>query len=344
MKELDSLLRDIKNRKFLPLYFFHGPEPYFIDLLIKNIEENVLNKEEKAFNQVMVYGKDTTYPDILSMAKQYPVMSDKKLIIVKEAQDLRLTDTEAEALMQYATQPVESTVLVFSHKNKKLDGKKRKLHQTLKNYIFLSDEIKDWNLSSVIQKELDRNHLKARPNIAPFLAQNLGNDLSRIFNEIAKVKILLKEGEWLDADKIEKYVGISKDYNVFELQKAVVSKDLPKALKIINVMGQNEKAHSIISMISVFFNYFSRVILFHVLRGNSPQVLASELGIAPAFIKDYENSSKLFSLKQATRVISILRDIDLKAKGLGVYQTSDKELMKEMVYKVIHIGSIETTT
>ncbi len=337
MKELDLLIKNIKNKALLPIYFFHGPEPYYIDQVVNVLENDYLEEDEKAFNQTVVYGKDTTYQEILALARQYPMMGDKMLIIVKEAQDLRLTSEEAAILLQYVLEPVESTILVFAHKGKKIDGKQKKLVAALKNYLFFSDSVKEWDLVKVIQGEISRLKLKTAPNIANLLAEYLGNDLSRVINELEKVKIVLKEGEILDEKLVERYIGISKEYNVFELQKAIVAKDMASAMKIATVMGKNEKDYSVIKINGILFSYFYKLILYHTVKDQPKESVAAELGISPFLVKDYHAAAQLYPLKYATRVVTILREMDLKSKGLGVQGTPDRELLIEMVYKIINI-------
>ena len=171
MKELESLVKNIKNKEILPIYFLHGAEPYFIDQLVKVIEDEVLSEDERDFNQTVVYGKDTSYPEVLSLARQFPMMGERQVIIVKEAQDLRLTETETEVLIQYAQNPISSTVLVFAHKNKKLDGKKKKLNAALKPYLFLFEEVRDYEFLKLIQQELQKMGIKIAPNISNLLAE-----------------------------------------------------------------------------------------------------------------------------------------------------------------------------
>ena len=199
MKELDLILKNIKNKEFLPIYFFHGEEPYFMDVAVKSFENDVLEEDEKAFNQTVVYGKDTTFSDVLSLARQFPMMGDKQVIILKEAQEIRMTEKEAEALKFYAENPVESTLLVIAHKYKKVDSRKSFAKILSKNkMLFLSDKIKDYDVAKWIQGEMLNLKLKSQPNIPTLLSEYLGTDLSRISNELQKLKIILKDGEIID--------------------------------------------------------------------------------------------------------------------------------------------------
>ncbi len=342
MKELDSILKNIKNKELLPLYFLHGEESYYIDVAVKAFENEVLSEDEKAFNQTVAYGKDTSYPEILSLARQYPMMGDRQVIIVKEAQDLKLTDEEAKLLMAYVENPVPSTLLVFAHKNKKLDGNKRKLHAALKSYLFLSDKMKDYEVPKFIQSELSRLDIKTAPNIFMLLSEYLGTDLSRISNELNKLKIALKPGEILDGALVEKHIGISKDFNVFELQKALGTKDAAKALRIVHFIGKNPKAEPLQKILGFLYNYFSNMVIFQSLAGKPQSEVAAAMKTTPYFLRDYAAAARFYPLKHATRILSLLRETDLKNKGLGVNQTPESELLTELVYKILNIDKLKT--
>ena len=342
MKELELIFKNIKNKEFLPIYFFHGEEAYYIDIAVKALENDVLTEEEKAFNQTVVYGKDTNYNEILSLAKQYPMMGDKQLIIVKEAQDLKLNEEETSLLEKYVENPVESTILVFAHKHKKVDSRK-KVFKTLDKakMLFHSESVKDYNLAKWIDDEARNLQIKLAPGISQLLADYLGNDLSRIANELNKMKLVLKDGEVLDGKLVETHIGISKEFNVFELQKALGKKDANTAFKIAYYMGKNPKTNPIVMTIGNLYNFFSNVVLYHTVSHQSPPTIASELGINPYFVKDYAEAARLYPLKFATRIISVLREIDLKSKGLGAVNMDEGELLKEMVYKIINIDKVK---
>ena len=342
MKELELIFKNIKNKEFLPIYFFHGEEAYYIDIAVKALENDVLTEDEKAFNQTVVYGKDTNYNEILSLAKQYPMMGDKQLIIVKEAQDLKFNDEETKILEKYVENPVESTILVFAHKHKKVDSRK-KVFKTLDKakMLFHSEPVKDYNLAKWIDDEARNLQIKLAPGISQLLTDYLGNDLSRIANELNKMKLVLKDGEVLDGKLVETHIGISKEFNVFELQKALGKKDANTAFKIAYYMGKNPKTNPIVMTIGNLYNFFSNVVLYHTVSHQSPPTIASELGINPYFVKDYAEAARLYPLKFATRIISVLREIDLKSKGLGAVNMDEGELLKEMVYKIINIDKVK---
>ena len=342
MKELDLILKNIKNKEVSPIYFLHGEEPYYIDVAVNAFEQKLLSEDEKAFNQTIIYGKDTQYGEILSLARQYPMMGDRQLIIVKEAQDLQLLEKEAEMFATYIENPNPSTVLVFAHKHKKANTSRKfaKLLST-KNQIFYSEPVKDYHLSKWIADYCLKLKLKTTPQIPDLLAEYLGNDLSRIANELKKIKMILKEGQIVDENIIQVNVGISKEFNVFELQRALGAKDEVTALKIAFYMGKNPKNNPFVMMLANLYTYFTNVIIYHTLLGQSQQAIASELGVNPFFVKDYALAAKNYPLKHATRVISILREFDMKGKGVGAANMGDAELIKELVYKILNVDKIK---
>lgn len=344
MKELHLILKNIKNKELLPIYFFHGEEPYFVDVAVKAFENDVLTEDEKAFNQTVVYGKDTNFSEVLSLARQFPMMGDKQVIILKEAQEIKMTENETKALLQYAENPVESTLLVIAYKYKKVDARKAFAKVLSKGkMLFHSEKMKDYDVPKWIDQELRTLGLKAKPNIPVLLSQYLGTDLSRITNELQKLKMILKPEENLDEKAIEKHIGISKDFNVFELIKALGKKDEVNSFKIAHYMGKS-KSTSLIMAMGSLYNFFSNLIIFHTMKGDSPQNQAAALGVHPFFIKDFAEASRLFNLKHCTRCISILREMDLKSKGLGAINMSDGELLREMVFKILRVDQYKVKT
>ena len=338
MKELDLILKNIKNKTLLPIYFFHGEEPYFMDVALKSFENDFLEEDEKAFNQTVVYGKDTTYSDVLSLARQFPMMGDKQVIILREAQEIKMTEKEAEALKIYSEHPVESTLLVIAHKYKKVDARKSFAKNLTKSkMLFVSDKVKDYEVAKWISGEMLKLGLKSKPPIAALLSEYLGTDLSRISNELQKLKMILKEGEIIDEKIIETHIGISKDFNVFELIKALRKKDSTNAFRIAHFLGKSPKQNTFPMMIGNLYNFFSNLVIFHTIKGESPQNQATTLGIHPYFIKDFAEATRFYNLKHCTRIISILREMDLKSKGLGAINMTESELLKEMVYKILHV-------
>ena len=345
MKELDLILKNIKNKELLPIYFFHGEEPYFMDVALKAFENDFLSEDEKAFNQTVVYGKDTSYSEVLALARQFPMMGDKQVIILKEAQEIKLTDKDAEALKVYVENPVESTLLVIAHKYKKVDARKSFAKTLSKNkMLFLTEKLKDHAVPPWIEKELKQHGFKAKPHISALLSQYLGSDLSRISNELQKLKMILKPGEMLYEKVIEMHIGISKEFNVFELINALAKKDAPNAFRIAHFIGKTPKQTPFVMLIGNVYTFFSNLIIYHTMPGQSPQNLASAMGINPYFLKDYTPAAKLYNLKSCTRIISVLRETDLKNKGLGAVNMNEGELLKEMVYKILNIDQYKVKT
>lgn len=338
MKELDSILKNIKNKELLPIYFFHGEEPYFMDVALKSFENDVLEEDEKAFNQTVVYGKDTTFSDVLSLARQFPMMGDKQVIILKEAQEIRMNDKEAEALKLYVENPVESTLLVIAYKYKKVDARKSFAKTLSKNkMLFLSDKVRDYEVAKWIQTEMSKLSLKSKPHIPTLLSEYLGTDLSRISNELQKLKMILKDGEIIDEKMIETHIGISKDFNIFELIKALGKKDSTQSFRISHFLGKSPKQNPFPMMMGNLYNFFSNLVIFHTMKNESPQNQASAMGINPYFIKDFAEAARFYNLKHCTRIISILREMDLKSKGLGAVNMNESELLKEMIFKILNV-------
>jgi DNA polymerase-3 subunit delta len=342
MKDLNVIRKSIKNKAFLPVYFFHGEESYFIDVAVKALENDVLTEDEKAFNQIILYGKDTSYAEICSLARQFPMMGDKQVIIVKEAQDLKSGEDDVKSILAYLENPVESTILVFGYKNKKIDGRKAfgKV-LTKKQYLFLSEKLKEGNLVKWISDECKELKIKTSPNIPNLLAEYLGDDLSRIANELTKLQIVLKENEVLDEKLVELHIGISKDYNVFELIKALRENNADQAMKISHFMGKNAKTNPIVLTLGMLYKFFSNLIMSQAMAGQNPQAIATELGISPYFLSEFSTAAKHYNLKNSTRIISLLRETDLKSKGLGSVNVSEDALLNELVFKILNINSIK---
>lgn len=342
MKELAQLLKNIKKKELQPVYFFHGEEPYFTDVAIKSLENDVLEEDEKAFGQTVIYGKDSNVAEIIALAQQFPMFGNYNLIIVKEAQDLKLDEEERKILENYLQNPVATTILAFGYKRKKLVATTR-LHKILQKngWAYHSEPVKDYQLAKWIGDELQNHQIKTAPNISHLLAEYLGNDLSRISNEIAKLKMILKDGEVLDEKLVETHIGISKDYNVFELQKALGAKDHAKAMRIAFYIGKNPKSNPFVMMIGNLYSFFSNLIIYLTLSGSSQQEMASAMGINPYFVKDYADAGRRYPLKHCTRIISLIREIDLKNKGLGANSTDDSELLLELVYKILNVGEVK---
>lgn len=333
--DYQQIISDIKSKKYAPIYFLAGEEPYFIDKISDFVEDNVLLEHEKDFNQTIFYGKDSTPSHIIETCKRFPMMSEKQVVIVKEAQHLA---TKLEEFEEYINQPQPSTILVFCHKYKKLDKRKSigKLI-TKKTEFFASDKIKDYQLPKWIETYVKKKKLTINPKNALLLSEYLGNDLGKIESEINKLQVILKPGEEITSAVIEEHIGISKDYNVFELQKAVAQKHHENAYKIAHYFGKNEKTHPFVLTLGFLFSYFSKVAIvgFSKNKGND-NALAKEAGISPYFIKDYKMAAKNYSPTKLVKIVGYLKDYDLKSKGVNNTTATHSDLLKELLFKILN--------
>jgi DNA polymerase-3 subunit delta len=337
-----EIIKDLKAKKFKPVYLLHGEEPYFIDQVIDYMEENVLTDMEKGFNQTVLYGKDTDMATILNAAKRYPMMSDYQLIIVKEAQDLKWgkDDTsgnkEAEFVQHYFERPLESTILVLGYKYANFD-KRKKLYKaiTKSGLIFQSDPVREYKLAQWIEELVKEKGYKIAPQAAALMAEYLGADLSKIANEVEKLMLNISRETTIDTTHVQKNIGISKEYNVFELQRAIVQRNVFKCNQIVNYFADNPKANPMVMVLASLNSYFSKVLKYHYLVNKHDA--AKELGVSPFFVKDYEAAARNYDFNKTVHLISLFREYDLKSKGVeSTGNTTDGELLKELVFKMIH--------
>jgi len=334
MEEVKQIVANIRQGIFSPIYFLHGEEPYFIDRIASYIGENVLSEEERGFNQMILYGKETSIDEIVSNAKRYPMMAEKQVIIVREAQHLSRT---IEQLITYAEQPQESTLLVICYKYKKLD-KRKKLYKTLsqKGYVlFESKKLYENQVSEWIRSLLKGKGYTITHKAASLLVEFLGTDLSRISNELEKLMLILPKGAEISPASIEKHIGISKDFNNFELKKAIGEKDINKAARIINYFAQNPRENPFVVTVTLLHSFFSQLLQYHGLHDHSPKTVASALRINPYFVSEYQIAARNYSMRRSTEIVSALRELDLKGKGVGASQMSHPDLLKEMLAKIV---------
>ncbi len=338
--ESDKLLADIQASKFAPVYFLHGEEEYYIDLVASAIEHGALQPHEKDFNQHILFGKDHSMASILQTARKFPMFAERQLVIVKEAQELKdLTKDVGEKLMlNYLDSPLPSTILVFCHKNKSLD-KRKALYKALdkKALLLNSAPIADYKLGKWVQTEIEREGYKVKPEVAQLMAEFIGNDLHRIVNELKKIKENLpKKGETITEELVEKYVGVSREYNVFELNKAIGFKDAEKTYRIVNYFDSNSKNHPLVVTVGSLFNYFVKVIKTHANRDKGEGQLAAVLGVNPFFVKEYTAAAKMYPYPKCVRIIEYIRQTDLASKGIGSPSVDDGYILKELVHKIFH--------
>ncbi|MBT7851428.1 MAG: DNA polymerase III subunit delta [Formosa sp.] len=332
MNTTNQLITDIKGGKIAPIYFLMGEEAYYIDVISDFIESYVLAEEEKGFNQMVLYGKDVTIQDIVSNAKRYPMMAERQVIIVKEAQNLIKT---IEQLVDYAKNPQPSTVLVFNYKYKTLD-KRKALYKALSKaaVVFESKKIYEDKIPSWIQSFLRSKQISITPKAALMLTEFLGNDLSKIANELNKLEIVVGTQKEITPDIIEQNIGISKDYNNFELQIAIGNLDHKKAYQIVRYFAQNSKQHPFVLTISILYMYFTKLMTLHTVRDRNPGTVAKALGINPYFVNDYIAVSRNFPMKRISGVLETLRIYDTKSKGVGA-NLSPKDLYNELIYNIL---------
>ncbi len=335
----DSVLSDLKQGKFAPVYFLQGEEPYYIDLISNYIEEYAIDDTAKGFNQVILYGKDIAVRDLLTQARRFPMMSERQTVIVKEAQDISdLSKEEGQNyLEEYLNQPLESTILVLGHKHKSID-KRKKLWKVLAKKAVIVDskklydnQIADWTKKYIVQ----RGHT-IEDKAAHMLSENIGNNLQRITNEIEKILINFKDKVSITPQLVHQYVGINKDYNSFELQRAVAKKDILRANQIVNYFGENPKGNPVLPIIAILFSFFSKLLILHQSPDKSDGVLAAKLKVSPYFVKEYVSAGSHYSLAKVINNIHHLRNADLSIKGVTTISLSEKELLRELLFKLMH--------
>ena len=331
----EGIISDLKNRIFKPVYFLAGEESYYIDLITEYIQEKVLPESEKAFNQIILYGDDTNIASIIDTARRFPMMSSHQILIIKEAQSLKKLDD----LIIYLEKPLLSTILVFNYKYKTLD-KRTKLFKTLESHgiYFESGRIRDYLIPAWIERYLMLKGIKTDPSASAMLTEYLGTDLHKIVNELDKLIITLPDGKpFITTALIEKNIGISKDYNNFELQKAIGEKNILKANMIVHYFANNPKDNPITLSIASLFGFFSKLLTFHYLTDKSKNNVAAVLKVNPFFVKEYENSATKYNVPKTMEIISLLRIYDLKSKGFGDPGTDPGDLLKELVFRVLHL-------
>ena len=337
----NDILKDLKNKKYKPIYLLHGEEPYFIDLISNYIEHKLLPEAEKGFNQTVFYGRDTDITNVLGAAKRYPMMADYQVVLVKEAQDMKWGSEEADKkgnnpFLSYLENPLQSTILVFCYKYAKFD-KRKKAYKIIekKGLVFESVPLYENKVPAWIEGFVTEKGYKVNSQASAMLAEYLGNDLSKISNELEKLMLNVTPGQEITLKHIHENIGISKEYNVFELQAALSKKNVYKTNQIINYFEANPKANPIVLVLGNLNNFFSKVLVYHYVKDRSPQNMARELGVNPYFLKDYEQAAKSFSYDKTMHIISYLREYDSKSKGVDS-NAGHGELMKELMFRILH--------
>lgn len=333
----EEILRDIRARQFQPIYFLHGEEPFFIDQIEAAIDASALSEAEKSFNQSILYGKEVNHLALLDTLRRYPMMSERQVVILREAQEMK----SLSELASYVENPMPTTVFVVCHKHKKVDLRTKfgKALQGKNVVLFESKKLYDNQIADWIAGYGKTKKLSVEPQAAALLAEYLGADLAKVTNELDKLALNLPAGTAVTPAHVQEYVGISKDYNVFELQKAFATRDLPKITRIREHFASNIRKNPLIVTVSSLFAYFSKVYMLHSLKGSSDAELVKALELrSDWFLKEYKIAANNYSPAQTVRVISLLKEYDLRSKGVDTdtTNTGDEELMKELFWKILN--------
>ena len=333
--DYNQIINDLKNKNYSPVYFLEGEEPFFMDRISDFILENVLTEEEKGFNQTILYGKDLTLDTIMTAAKRFPMMSERQVVVIREAQNIK----NIEDLAPYIEKPMRSTILVFNYKYSAIDKRKKLYKALLKNGIYFeSKPLYDNKIPGWISIYLKEKNLGIDPRAAQMITDFVGSDLKRIVNELEKVTISLIPGTSIMPDDVEKNIGISKDYNNFELQKALGNKDILKANMIINYFIDNEKQNPLTLIIGNLVTFFRKLLIYHTISNKSDRnFVAQKLGVNSFFIPEYAAAARNYSLDKAVNIISIMRQYDLRSKGGRGGTTGNGDLLRELIFKILHI-------
>ncbi|WP_432411124.1 DNA polymerase III subunit delta [Rasiella sp. SM2506] len=331
LEKAKAIINDIKKGNLAPIYFLMGEEAYYIDGISNYIEQTVLSEEEKGFNQMVLYGRDVTIEEVVSNAKRYPMMAERQVVIVKEAQDLSRT---IENLVSYAENPQPTTVLVFCYKYKKLDARKKlaKVLKKEKAVVFESKKLYENQVPDWIVRVVSGKGYSITPKAAQMLTEFLGNDLGKVNNELEKLQLIVKPEQQITPEVVEQNIGISKDFNNFELQNAIGAKNVKKAFAIVQYFAQNPKNHPIVMTVALLYSFFSKLLKYHAItnKAEAPKML----GVSPYFIKDYQTAARNYSMKEVSGIIASIREIDMKSKGVGAANMTPADLFKELLTSI----------
>lgn len=335
-----EVISDLKKKIYKPVYFLTGDESYYIDMIADFIAENVLEESDKAFNQSILFGKDLEVPAIINAARRFPMMSNYQIIIVKEAQNIK----KIEDLEIYLKAPLKSTILVICQKLKQGDSKgksdkSRKLMALVEKIgvLFESKKLYDSQIPAWITQYLAEKGISIAPVPANLLNEFLGNDLSKISNELEKLIITLPlDNKKITVEHIERNIGLSKDFNRFELTKSLGERDILKVNRIADYFAKNPSSNPMVLTLTAIYQYYLKIFRYHFLKDKSAASVASELGVNPYFIDEYKNAARIYNPRKCVEVFSMLREYDMRAKGLNNDSTEDGELLRELVFKIMH--------
>jgi DNA polymerase-3 subunit delta len=330
----EDIFKKLKKKEFAPVYFLMGEESFFIDQISDYILENAIPEAERDFNQTILYGKDTDIGTIITTARRFPMMAERQVVVVREAQNIKNIDQ----LSSYVKNPLTSTILVINYKHKSLDKRKSFTKEVAQNGIlFESKKIYENQIPDWIKKYTNSLKYKIDTKASFLLAEFLGNDLGKITNALEKLTINIPKEKTISPEDIERNIGISKDYNNFELQNALGKKDILKANQIINYFSTNEKNNPMVVTIALLHSYFSKVLKYYFIKNKTNEkVVASSLRINPFFVKDYKLAARNYNPKKLVEIIAMLREYDLRSKGFGDAGTKHGDLLKELIFKILH--------
>jgi DNA polymerase-3 subunit delta len=329
-----QLIKEIRSGQFRKIYFLHGEEPFFIDEISNAVIEGALQEHERDFNQSIIYGKDADPRSLIAELNGYPMMAQRRLVVLREAQEF---DKKMEELAPYFNSPLDSTIFVVCFKYKNYDSRKKLVKLAEKQgIVFKSEKIKEYALGDWILKYVKTKGYGLSSKACSLLVEFLGNDLGRIVNEVEKLTIILEQGTTINEVHIEENIGISKDYNVFELTNALAARDVFKANRIVKYFEHNPKAANIVVVIPQIFRLFSQLLRIHFLPNKSAEAVASGLKVHPFVAKELLHASKQFDPRKIASNIAILQEYDLKAKGVGNSSASHAELMRELIFRMLH--------
>lgn len=342
MYTYDQIISDIKKKIYKPVYYLMGEESFFIDSITRELEKNVLPEDEKSFNQTVLYGKDIDLGTLLNTARRFPMMSNYNVVIVKEAQNLKGIDgvpsKQTDPFLMYVENAPETTILIINYKAKPL-ARNKKLYKALdKNAVlFESKSLYENKVGQWIVNFIKNKGYSIDIRAAELMASHLGTNLSKVVNEIEKLLIVVPNGTHITQNEIEEHIGISKDFNIFELQNALGKKDVYRANLIITHLGQNPKTKSIIPLISFLYAFFTKILMIYSTADKSRKSLAVLLDVKPYFVQDYLTAARNYTQKKCFYIIGFLREYDTKSKGIDAPSVDDAELMRELIYKILHI-------
>lgn len=334
IKKYEQIITDFNNNSLSPIYILTGDEPFYIDQIANKFEHSLLEESEKDFNQTILYGRDISIDDIIANAKEYPIMAQRRLILVREAQDI--DKKEWSKFDNYFQNPISISIIVICYKYKTIEKsflkKVEKIGVVFESKKLYDNVIPQWTINYA--KTIG---LKVNPHISQLIADYLGNNLEKIANELSKLKLNLKEGEEITINHIENHIGISKEYNVFELQKALAQRDILTANRIINYFEANPKENPIQVVLPSLFSYFTKILIATQVKERTAPQIAQAIGVNQYFVKDYMNALNIYSQEKLFQIVSLIREYDLKSKGLDIApNVTNGDLLKELIFKITH--------